>query len=369
MRNRRLQISIIGTRGIPGNYGGFETFAERLSCGLVAKGHRVSVYCPAAYNNHDHSDYRGVKRIVIPNIKSKSFDKISASIISSVHATISSRQIILFLGVSAVIFAWLPRLFGSKTVINIDGLEWRRKKWNKMASAYLKFSEALSGSICNRVVTDSIEIKKYFKRQYGKDSTYISYGADIRSYRDDAVLGKYGLEKEKYILQVCRLEPENNSDLIIREYCQVDTDVPLIILGDAPYSGEYKSHLKRLANPRVKFLGGVYGHDYEVIRSNPLCYVHGHEVGGTNPALLEAMAAGNCVAVLNVPYNLEVIAGAGVSFDKSEGSLKKRLVEILENPSLVSTLRNRASQRIKDNYTWEKIVNAYEDLFFRLAEE
>jgi len=98
-------------------------------------------------------------------------------------------------------------------------------------------------------------------------------------------------------------------------------------------------------------------------------YVHGHEVGGTNPALLEAMAAGNCVAVLNVPYNLEVIAGAGVSFEKSEGSLKKRLVEILENPSLVSTLRNRASQRIKDNYTWEKIVNAYEDLFFRLAEE
>ena len=369
MKNRKLRISIIGTRGIPGNYGGFETFAERLSLGLVEKGHQVAVYCPAAHSNHQQREYKGVKRIIIPNLQSKSLDKISSSIISSVHATIQSKQIILFLGVSAVVFAWLPRLFGNKTVINIDGLEWRRKKWNKFASFYLKLSESLSGVICNRVVTDSVEIKKYYKRQYGKESTYIAYGADIRSYEDDAVLEKYGLKKDNYILQVCRLEPENNSDLIIKEYCKVDTDVPLIILGDAPYSDEYKHYLKQLADHRVRFLGGVYGYDYDVIRSNPLCYVHGHEVGGTNPALLEALASGNCVAVLNVPYNLEVIGDAGLSFDKSEGSLMESLVDILQNPDLVSKLRYQARQRIKQNYTWEKIVNAYEDLFFRLAKE
>ena len=142
--------------------------------------------------------------------------------------------------------------------------------------------------------------------------------------------------------------------------------MPLVILGDAPYADEYKERLRNMADERVKFLGGVYGYDYNVIRSNPFCYIHAHEVGGTNPALLESLAAGNCVIALDVAYNLEVIADGGLSFSKTEGSLRDVLTKILQDPDLVSEMREKAVQRIRDSYTWDKIIGAYEKLFFSL---
>lgn len=369
MADKKLSIAIIGSRGIPGNYGGFETFAEKLSLGLVERGHKVTVYCPSANSRTNERNYRGVRRVLIPNIAVKSLDKLSNSFLSCLHSIGADHQIIFFLGVSPVLFAWLPRLFGKKTVINIDGLEWKRKKWNRIASSYLKLSESLSGKLCHEVVTDSRGIHKYFKEEYGKDSTFIAYGADIQTFEDDRVLEKYGLKKNGYLLQVCRMEPENNSHIIIREYCQSEADMPLVIVGDSPYGQQYIEDLKRMADHRVRFLGSIYGYDYDVIRSNPYCYIHAHEVGGTNPALLESLAAGNCVIVLDVPYNLEVIGEAGLSFSKAEGSLNQSLTKVLGNPHLVSEMRKKAVERIKENYTWDKIVNQYEKLFYQMLQD
>jgi glycosyltransferase involved in cell wall biosynthesis len=368
MSEAGLKIALIGSRGIPANYGGFETFAERLSVGLVKKGHEVSVYCTSAYNHNQEPYYKGVHRHIVPTISIKSIDKIGASFLSCLHSTVANYHIILFLGVSPVLFSWIPRVFGKKTVINIDGLEWKRQKWNQFGSFYLKLSESLSGKLCNEVVTDSRAIQRYYKNAYGRDSCFIAYGADIRKIKDENVLRRFGLKKNNYFLQVCRLDPENNAHIVIREFAKIKTEMPLVILGSAPYSAKYIESLKKISDRRVRFLGGVYGYNYNVIRSNPFCYIHAHEVGGTNPALLEALAAGNCVLVLDVPYNLEVIGDVGLSFSKEEGSLAKRLQSLVDNPELANPFKHMAVERIREFYTWDKVIDQYERLFFRLLE-
>ena len=362
-----LHIGIIGARGIPALYGGFETFAERLSLGLRERGHRVTVYCSSSSCGDRDKVYKGIRRVMISNVALKSLDKFSSSFLSCLHSAFISYDVILFLGVGPVLFAWLPRGFGKKTVININGLEWKRQKWNRFASFYLRLSERLSGLFCHKLVTDSKGIQKYFKEAYGRQSAFIAYGADIGSVENEAVLTRYGLKKTAYFLQVCRLEPENNSHVVIEEYKKLDTHMPLAVLGDAPYADAYKKTLHKIANERVKFLGSVYGYDYDVIRSNAFCYIHAHEVGGTNPALLEALAAGNCVVVLDVPFNLEVIGSAGLSFSKEPGSLKDVLNSLLTHPEIIPRLRRLSTQRVEEHYTWDKVVNDYEKLFYKLV--
>lgn len=362
---KHLRIAIIGSRGIPGNYGGFETFAERLSVGLVERGHEVAVYCAASSTEINDRKFKGVSRILIPTIKSKSLEKLSNSLLSCVHAGCCKYDIALLLGVSPVLFSWLMRISGQKLIINIDGKEWKRQKWSRLASSFLEICERLSGPMCHEVVTDSKVLRAYFRERYGRNSTFIAYGADVGRYDDDGILKKYGLEKDKYLLQVCRLEPENNPLMIIREFRNIVTDLPLVILGDAPHSGQYKAKLIAEADRRVKFLGGIYGHDYDVIRSNPYCYIHGHEVGGTNPSLLEALAAGNCVAVLDVPYNLEVIGQAGLSFSRESGSMAAVVSGLLSDPQMIEKYRKLALDQIRNNYTWEYIIDEYEKLFTR----
>ncbi len=365
--SKNFRLAIIGSRGIPGHYGGFETFAERLSLGLVERGHSVTVYCTAAYDNYKKMEYQGVKRVIVPSVPIKSLEKIFTSLLSCIHTATTRYQIIYFLGVSPVLFAWLPRLAGTKTVINIDGLEWKRQKWGRAAAWYLRFSESLSGSLCDVVIADSMEIKRYFEEEYGKEAIYIAYGADVASHEDNGVLARYGLESRKYFLQVCRLEPENNTEILLREYAKVQTDIPLVILGGAPYSDTYQEKLKQIADSRVKFLGSVYGSDYNVLRSHAFCYIHGHEVGGTNPALLEALAGGNCVIALDVKYNLEVIGDAGLSFSKSDGSLSRMLADLIAHPECADGFRIKAMDRIRQCYTWKSIIDKYENLFSSLV--
>lgn len=365
--DKSLRIAIVGSRGIPGNYGGFETFAEKLGEGLVDRGHKVSVYCPSSSSAMDDTWYNGIRRVIVPTINTKSLEKISSAFLSCVHATFARYDIILFLGVSPSIFAWLPRLAGKKLVMNIDGLEWKRRKWGKFASRFLKLSEEIASVICHTFIADSREIQKYIKDEYGKESCFIAYGAIPGCHEDEAVLAKHGLTKRGYFLQVCRLEPENNTDVVIREYVQTKSDLPLVILGDAPYADNYKQSLLTMADSRINFLGSIYGHAYDVLRSNAFTYIHAHEVGGTNPSLLEALAAGNCVVVLDVPFNLEVIGEAGLSFSKTPGSLKKVLEYLQDHPDIIPPLQQKATERIQEHYSWEKVVSDYEALFLRLA--
>ena len=358
-----MHLAIIGSRGVPCNYGGFETFAQKLSISLVERGHKVSVYCSSLYSDSYQRYFKGVRRIVIPSIRKKSLDKPLYSFLSCLHASLSSYDAVLLLGVSGVVFSMLLRITGKFTVINMDGLEWKRKKWGPLGSSYLRFLEALSARFCNVIVADSRVIQAYFEKRYGKKPYYIPYGADTKDAIDEDRLKQYGLSSGEYFLQVCRLEPENNVHIVIREFEKTKTKKRLAILGDAPYSNQYISSLKNTDDPRIKFLGAVYEEDYKVIQGSAYAYIHGHEVGGTNPALLEAMAAGNCAVVLDAPYNLEVIRGAGFSFSKDEGNLSEVIDYLDQNPQVVIEYKGRALQRIAQAYTWDTVINAYEGVF------
>lgn len=362
-----MKIAILGTRGVPANYGGFETFAERLSTALVEKGHEVTVYCCSTYSTYQGKYYNGVKRAVLPTISIKSLEKILFSLLSLIHVSFSKNKMILMLGVSGSLFCFIPRIFGKRIAINIDGLEWKRKKWGKLASFYLRLSEQFAGIFCNKLVTDSRAIQEYYLKRYSKSSSYIAYGAEVERYTKHEQLKKFGLKKEHYLLYVSRLEPENNAHLIINSFEQVKTNMPLAIVGSSPYNSDYYKKLKSTKDSRIKFLGTVYGEDYKELQSNAFLYIHGNEVGGTNPALLEAMGYGNCVLALDVPYNREVIADAGILYKKSVADLREKMQNIIDNPELAKKYRKQAQERITAEYTWQKIITRYEALFTSLC--
>lgn len=255
--------------------------------------------------------------------------------------------------------------------INIDGLEWQRMKWGWFASLYFKFSERMAGMVSDVVVTDSSLISQYYKKQYGRDSVYIPYGADVSDSVPADALSEFGLESGKYILQSCRLEPENNAHLVIEGYLKSKMSLPLVILGDAPKGSKYKAKLLNMAadlknNGRVIFPGGIYNQTYKQIVAHSGLYIHAHEVGGTNPSLLEAMAVGKAPLYLDVPFNREVAGEAGFPFPKDANVLALNIDDLLSRPDEINARSNLARKIIKERYSWQSVVEQYERLFYEI---
>jgi glycosyltransferase involved in cell wall biosynthesis len=361
-----MKIAILGTRGIPANYGGFETFAEQLSTRLAARGHQVTVYGRQHYAIANSTTYKGVNLVVLPTIQHKYFDTVVHTFISVVHAIFRRYDVILICNAANSLFAIIPRVFGTPTLVNVDGLERKRKKWNWLGRKYYLVSEWLSTFLPTAIVTDAQVIQDYYATRYHKESSMIAYGADVERVAQPSRLNVYGLEPNRYILYVSRLEPENNAHLVIEAYEKVETDLPLVIVGGAPYAEDYIAHLKMTKDKRIRFLGFVFGEDYKALQQNAYCYVHATEVGGTHPALIEAMGAGNCALVLNTPENLEVMGDAGISYNDAPG-LAHEMRRILVDPMLIREYRQRAMARVRKCYNWEQITNQYEWLLGKLA--
>ncbi len=361
-----MKIAILGTRGIPANYGGFETFAEQLGTRLAARGHDVTVYGRKHYLTITEKFYRGVELITLPTIQHKYFDTVIHTFLSVLHAATRKYDIILICNAANSIFSFIPRLFGTPTLVNVDGLERKRKKWNWIGRSYYLLSEWLSTFLPTAIVTDAQVIQDYYATRYKKESEMIAYGAEVARRADPEKLEKFGLLPNRYILYVSRLEPENNAHLVIEAYQKVKTEMPLVIVGGAPYAEEYIANLKSTRDQRVKFPGFVFGEDYRALQQNAFCYVHATEVGGTHPALIEAMGAGNCALTLNTPENREVINGAGIVYD-SVADLTGKLQNIIENPQMIGEYRRRAMARVLELYNWEQITDQYEELLSNLA--
>ena len=362
-----MKLAIIGSRGFLTHYGGYETFVKKLALSLSEKDVFVIVYGMANYRNSDNDKYfPAVKRIWISTLHVRFLEKVLSSLLAVLHVCFSDTDIILSISVSSGLLLFLPCLLGKQVVVNPDGLEWKRPKWSKFINFFLRLSEWMAVNFSNIVVADSQVIKEYIVNKYKKRTIFIPYGAEINGYSDNdaEVLAKYKLRPKQYYLQVCRLEPENNSHLIIKEFVDYKGGKKLIIVGDTPHSIEYKKNLEKEGNHKVRFLGSVYGADHKVILRNAYCYIHGHEAGGTNPSLLEAMASARCPVVLNVPYNLEVVGDCGLSFSKNRGDLAEKLSFLDSNENLVKSLGDRALVRVKKHYTWEKVISDY-DIVFR----
>jgi glycosyltransferase involved in cell wall biosynthesis len=363
-----LRIAILGTRGIPANYGGFETFAEECSAGLVARGHQVTVYGRSHYVSRTLKSHRGVDLVVLPTLKWKYSDTVVHTFLSIFHAVTRKCDLILICNAANSIFAWIPRIFGIPVVVNVDGIERRRQKWNWLGKAYYLISEHFSAWFPNALVTDARVIEKYYRERRHVQSVLIPYGATTEKPSSHEILDRLGVAPEEYFLYVSRLEPENNAHRVVEAFENVRTSKRLIVVGDAPYSKDYIRKVRATRDPRILFPGAIYGDGYRQLQGHAYCYIHATEVGGTHPALIEAMGQGNIVIANGTPENSEVLQDAGLLYQKNDVlDLTRCLQEVADHPEKYSELKIAAIQRARAAYSWDSIIRQYEQLFVKIA--
>jgi glycosyltransferase involved in cell wall biosynthesis len=364
-----MRIAITGFRGIPARYGGFETFVEELAPRLVQKGHEVTVYARSHIVDYKEKYYRGVRLVRLPTIRHKYLDTVAHTFLSVIHCVFQNYDVILMVNAANSPFALIPRLSGKKVVLNVDGIERLRKKWNWLGKGYYRIGEFLATRLPNRIVSDAMVMKKYYLDKYNKESTMIPYGAMVGRVSSLKSVERFNLKPKSYILYVSRLEPENNAHIVIEAFKRVDTDKKLVILGDAPYADTYKKYVKKIASAdeRIIFTGFVFGEGYKQFQSHAYCYVQATEVGGTHPALVEAMAFGNGVVVNGTPENIEVVGDAGLVYKKNDvESLRDKLQYLVDHEDICSSFGQKAQERAREKYSWGMVVDAYERLFLEV---
>jgi glycosyltransferase involved in cell wall biosynthesis len=358
-----MRIAILGTRGIPANYGGFETFAEELSTRLVERGHQVTVYCRERY---PEPEYRGVRLQYNPTIRHKYFDTLAHTFFSTCHLLLHRVHVALYCNGANAIYTFAPRLLGMPVALNVDGLERKRKKWNKLAKAWYLISEWLATFCPTVVVTDARTIEDYYRERYGKASTFIPYGAEIGKTAGTDTLARLGLEAGQYFLYVSRMEPENHPLQVREAFELVVTPMKLALVGDAPYAHEYIQRVRATSDPRIVMPGAIYGEGYRELGSHCFAYIHATEVGGTHPALIEAMGRGALVLYRDTPENAEVAGGAGIAFEPDTLADKLRLALSMSD-SERAELQRKAVERVRERYSWDAVTDSYERLLGSLA--
>lgn len=357
-----MHIAIVGTRGIPGRYGGFETFADELARRLVERGHRVSVYCR---ERHSEPKYLGSELRYLPTIRHKYFDTIAHTALSTGHLLFHRVDVALYCNAANAIFCWMPRLLGMPVLLNVDGLERHRKKWNRAAKAWYQLSEWLATFCPSAIVTDAQAIERYYRDRYQCPSTMIPYGAEPTRLETTAILPTLNLERDRYFLYVTRFEPENNPLLVREAFETLDTTLKLALVGDAPYAAEYITRIRDTKNPRVVLPGAIYGDGYAELQSHCYAYVHATEVGGTHPALIEAMGRGALILYLETPENSEVAGGVGLPF--TVATLPAVMQQALDLPPAErAQWQQRAIDRVRERYSWSAVTDAYEAQFRKL---
>jgi glycosyltransferase involved in cell wall biosynthesis len=354
-----VRIAILGTRGIPANYGGFETFAEELSTGLAARGHQVTVYCR---ERHEFSEYRGVRLVYLPTVHHKYFDTVAHTFISTLHLLAHRADTALYCNAANAVFTILPRMFGIPVALNVDGIERKRRKWNAFARAWYRVSEYLSTILPDRFVTDAETIREYYREKYNKESVFIPYGADTERAPTRGALDALGLEPYRYFLYVSRMEPENRTLEVRQVFEQAATTMKLALIGDAPHARDYIERVRDTRDSRIVIPGAIYGLGYRELGSWCFAYIHATEVGGTHPALIEAMGRGNLVLYLDTPENAEVCGDTGLPF-RDDAGLTARIIETLDmsEPDR-ERFRARAAERARERYDWEAVTTRYENL-------
>jgi glycosyltransferase involved in cell wall biosynthesis len=365
---RKLRIAMIGIKAIPARNGGFETAVDELSRGIVANGHEVVVYNRSGLSVHPNNDYEGVELVTLPTVKSKNLSTIVHAFLSSMHVAFHRADVVHYFITGTTLFAPIPRLLGMKVVCSVDGTDWQRRKWGRFARWYLKVSESLAVRFSNALVSDSRDVQRYYTEVYGADSSLITYGIREIPVTGREWLDRFALHSNEYVLFVGRLVPENNIHHLIRAFEQTSTDKKLVIVGDDPWEKDYLHSIKSTSDPRVIFTGGVYGQGYAQLQKNAYIFVLPDEVGGTHPALVEAMGFGNCVLVNDTASNIEVVADAGFSYKGKEGprDLARQLQMLLDNPSLVADFRLKAERRAQANYRWETVVRDHLALYAQI---
>ena len=359
------RIAIIGDRGIPARYSGFSNLAEEIAVRLVREhGMDVTVYCRTHYFKERPPTYKGVRLVYLPAPGGKSFESIIHSTLSILHASIRPFDLALVLDPGNAPFVLPLKLRRTPILLHTDGLGWQRRKWSALQRRYYRWSEWVSARLADWLVTDSRAMQDYYRAERRAQSTFIPYGGTVGAPASDACLAEFALESRGYDLVVARLEPENNTDLVIREHKAAGLTRPLIVVGGARYESDYSRRIFAQADDRVRCIGAVYDSAMmNGLLKHCRLYIHAHEVGGTNPSLLRAMDAGAACLPLGVVFHRECLGPENDYFEKDAGSLAAALRRLDADPARLEAMRRLAADRAAALYRWDAVAAAYGDLF------
>lgn len=366
-RSKPLRIALVGTRGVPARYGGFETCVEEVGQRLADRGHEVVVYCrTTAETNHSETEYKGMTLVYLPALKKRSLETLSHTGLSAGHLFFKRADV-------AVVFnsansPWLPvlRAAGIPVATHVDGLEWKRAKWGTLGKRYYRAAESLAVRWSDALIADAAGIQDYYHQEFGVESTYLAYGAPILESGASDRLAELDLVVGGYHLVVARFEPENHVHVIVDGYVRSNAELPLVVVGSAPYSDEYTRLVESLGDERVRFIGGVWDQELlDQLYANARIYWHGHSVGGTNPSLLRAMGAGVATNAFDVNFNREVLGVNGEYF--ADAAAIPALVHAAEENESEALLRGKKSQSDALAYDWDRVAEGYEQLCLSLV--
>lgn len=361
------RVAILGLRGIPSSYGGFETLAEAISERLVSFGAQVTVYCRSQYFKERVAAYKGVRLVYLSTIRQKFLDTPWHTLKSVLHVIFkNTAEAIIIVNVGNAPLAFLAKLFGKKVIFCVDGLDWQRKKWNALGRLYLKACSLFAGLASHIVVTDAESVQEYYRVMRHCETAYIPYGTDIDLGAETSlgVLSQHGLTAKRYFIYAARFEPENNPLLVAEAYVKSGSDYPLVMIGDNYYNPKYVALVKQAARSgKILFLGYVFGNAYKQLLKNSLAYIRAAEVGGISPAVVEAMGRGVCVVANDRPENREPLQDTGIFYHLHAAHLAERIAELSRYPERAIQQGVRSSERAMLVYSWDRV--AYE--FFKLV--
>jgi glycosyltransferase involved in cell wall biosynthesis len=369
-----LSIGMFGMWGmnVPGRrFAGFEAAFSEIAPRLVEQGYSVTIYCrrgeyaePLRIGSH-----QGVRLVYVPAPGGKNFSGLVSTLFAVLHGVVRGRyDVFFFVNVGMGLHCALARALGQRVVLNVDGLDWQRGKWGLVGRSYFRIAAEVAARVCTELVTDAEAMRRFYLEHFRRDSTMIAYGSYVQSSTEPQLVGSYGVTPGEYYLIVSRLIPENTLDVIVEAYVASGSEKPLLVVGSANYEDAFHRRLHALANDHVHFVGHV--HDQAVLRElwcNCYAYFHGHSVGGTNPALLNAMGFGACILALDTVFNREVLADTGLFWERDVDALRRLILQIEAEPELASRMRQMPQQRIRERYTWERISAQYSELFERVG--
>ncbi len=365
MDKKNKKIRILGIRGLPAKHGGFETFAQYLALYLVEHGWQVIVYCQEEGEGATYTEqWKGVELIHVPLRATGS----KGSIVFDWKTTKDAAKyndLVLTLGYNTAVFCLLYRLKKVKNIINMDGIEWKRQKWSFIARLWFYINDWCGCLLGNHLVADHPEIANHLSRRVNrKKISVIPYGADRVKSGDQSVLKDYGLIEKKYSIVIARPEPENSILEIVKAFSVRPRDHSLVVLGEYfPEESEYHRQIFHAASEEVKFVGAIYdAHVVQSLRFFAAIYVHGHQVGGTNPSLVEALGAGNPVLAHDNKFN-RWVAGPAASYFSQEDDCATQFDTLLANEEQLAAMHAGSVQRYNEEFTWEEVLSNYEKLF------
>jgi len=362
MKQPPLKISIIGSRGYPYVYSGYETLVKNIGERMVNRGAQVTVYCHSYLFAQKPKQLNGIQLKYIPTIKSKSLSQPIHSFLAFWHAAFSNADVVLVLNVSNGPFGIITRIFKKPTLINVDGLEWMRPKWKGFGAIYFKWAAKMAVKWMDVIVTDAIAMQTIYKNEFNAESVVITYGADSNNGASESLLNKWQLQSQDYYLIVGRMIPDNNSDIIIEGFINSSSTKKLVIVGDVPYQDAYATKIKSYQDDRLVFTGYITNGD-ELASLYKYCfaYMHGHEFGGTNPTLLKAMANGCAIGAIDTVFSREVLQNDqfGTYFKKDIYALSNWFQWAEANPEKLSALRLIVSNGLNEKYDWDLVTDLY----------